>query len=444
MSKDSVSYRVAMLFCSNLILQLMGFVYRIALSRSAPASALGLNSLIMQIYGIVVSVCISGLNIAVSGLAAKHGREKVGSIFSSALIVYCALYICAALPIGLFSKRIGRAVLGNSSAQGTLLLMLACIFLTGVENVLKSVHFGTGHVRRCAVSELIEQSVRFVLVIVLLKSIGRDSDAKTVFLIMLGMLMSETVSVTNLSVSYARLFGGKRVEKRGAFILPLAGIAFPATLTAVSSTVFSSIGALRLPVYLMRSGLGYEAALSEIGELNTVCMPIAALPMSLALAVSTVLMPETSRLAARGRDPMPLIKKAFALTAAAGCCSLLLLGLVSGRAASLFFGREADMSVMILLLFRTFALMLQAVSISAMNGLMMQKRVLFFAVTGEAYQLLLISLAAPALGVAGYITASAAGEAVRLACNLLCIFANGKNRYGNQPANMIKSYNNPN
>ena len=439
MDRNGVSYRVLMLFCSNAILQLMGFVYRVILSRYAGAAALGLNSLVMQLYGIMVSVCISGLGTAVSALSARLERDRISALLKTALAVYAALWTAMALPVFFLGGVISAGVLGNIGLKRTLYLMLFCIFMTGVENILKSVHMGTRHVKPCAASELLEQGVRFSLVTLLLKHAADGTDDGTVFLIMLGMTLSEFVSVGFLSVSFFRSFGFRGFGKREKLMVgELSRIAFPATLTSVSSTVFASAGSLLLPNALVSSGMEYGAALAEIGVMNTVSVPITMLPMALIGAVSAVIMPEISKAQVSGKDPKPFIVKVFAVTAAFGAASLTVLSVFSGRIAELFFSRSIDVGLFVLFAVKAFIIFLQIVSIAVLNGLMHQKKVLVFAVTGEAYQLALILLLSPVLGMRGYCAGMIAGELLRLVLNLFAIAGTIKS-CGFRECDMVKS-----
>ena len=433
MRRSSVSYRVAMLFCSNAILQLMGFFYRAALARSAPASALGLNSLIMQIYGIIVSFCISGLNVAVSAIAARTERSGIRALLRSALYIYFALFAAAALPVSLFPKRICLLALGCEDADRDLLLMLLCIFMTGIENVLKSVHMGTKHVKQCAASELCEQGVRFLLVIMLLRTLGHDTDAGTVFLIILGMTASELVSVGILTASFAKLYGKCERPHGAPYAVKLVKTAFPASLTALSSTVFASVGALLLPGLLIRRGMAREAALAGIGALNTVYVPLTMLPMAFAGAAAAVIMPEISHSVSVGGDPKGIIRKAFACVAAGGAASFCMLALFGPELCSSVFGMRPDAALFILLSAKACVIYLQVVSVAVLNGLMRQRTVLAFAVLGEAYQTALTALLAPVLGLMGYAAAMLAGELLRLLLNLASISYFSKNGMAFEP-----------
>lgn len=420
MKRNSFKYRVLMLFLSNALLQLMGFAYRAALSRTAAASALGLNSLVMQLYGVAVSLCISGLNVAVQRVCAAS-PEKSPAVLKSALAVFAALWLLAALPAFSLGRGFSAAALGSPGAYKTVRLMLVCIFMTGVENMLKSVHMGVKRVSRCAVSELCEQAVRFVLVILFLKKTGPCSDERAAFLIMLGMVFSEFVSVSFLLSSYFL-----SVRRPGPIprvpVMELVRVAFPVTLTALSANLFSSAGTLLLPGRLAAFGLSREASLAAIGELNNVCIPISMLPVSLVGAVSAVLMPEAASLFASGRSPRRIIGRSIKVSAAASVFALAVLYPASRPIASSVFGASVELLPQALLLLRAALIFPDLVCVSAMNALGMQDRVLVNAVVSEAASLAAMLFAASRFGVAGYASSLAIGAALRLALDSPALF----------------------
>ena len=441
MKRNSVSYRVAVLFCSNSVLQLMGFAYRMALSKYAGTYALGLNSLVMQIYGVIVSVCISGTNVAVSALAARTEDDSSGTLIGSAAIILCALWAAAVIPAVSFGRTIENVVFRESGMLKTLLLMPFCILMTGFENILKSFHIGKGRAAVCGVSETLEQGVRFALVIALIKHLRANDSPDKVFLIMLGMTASEFVSVGFLSVSY--YIGFSRVKTRPKAKVPLmlrdiAVIAFPASLTAVSSTAFASAGSLILPTLLAGAGLTREEAISSVGTLNTVFVPLTMLPMAFAGAASAVIMPEISFMTERGSSPDKLIRRAFVLVGAVGFAASAVIFILSDRISARLFGVRSDRIVFLLLSIKAFVLFVQAVSTASLNGLLLQKKVLLFAVVGESYQLALILLLTPVLGIKGYCVGMAAGELLRLILNAAQI-REALNNCGFYGRDMLKS-----
>lgn len=424
--------RVLILASSNLLLQILGFVYRMMLSRLAGSEALGLQSLVMQIYSITVSVCISGLNVAVMTVAARLEGDsaKVRMLTRSALLLFALLFACAALPIFAFRTGIAEALIGDREAQTAIVLVLMCIFLTGIENVLKSVHLGSGLVKRPAVSELIEQSIRYLLVFLLLKTVSNGTDHGVAELIMLGMLGSEFFSVSFLSVSFRKSFPiraelrrgcAARREMRGT-LSELVRILVPAGLTSVAGTVFASASSLMLPSRLMAAGYTRAQALSAIGILGTVAVPLVFLPMAFAGAVSTVALPSVSAAYSRGDigGVRAIVKKSILASILAFLLFNVPLLPFFGRLAHLLFGSVPTGLCFLLLSLKAGVIYMQ-VSVSAvLNGMMKQKSVLFLAIFGEVSQLLLIhSLAAlPQLHIYGYLISMAAGEGARLLLSL--------------------------
>ena len=418
MKRDSVSYRVIMLFISNAALQTMAFAYRIALGKCVPASALGLNSLLMQLYGVVVSFSISGLNIAVTGLAARARENEIKPLFKTALGIFFALWIMLAVPLALFSKTVCKAALGSENAFPALILMLFCILMTGVENMLKSVHFGRKRVKECALSELCEQGVRFMLVIILIKKLGGGADESSVFLIMLGMAGSEFVSIGLLSCSFIRLFCRVKNAASGGDARAISRITFPAALTALSSELFEAVGSLLLPGALMTFGLSRMAALSEIGVISTVAMPFTLLPMSFIGALAAVAMPETAELVSHGESPGRFISRTLLTAVTAGALSAVIMISFSGKVSGGLLGKHFDRTVLILLIARAFFAEISVVCTALLNGLFRQKTVLGVSISGEAYRLMLILLLSPVLGMRGYAAALLLGAALRAALSL--------------------------
>lgn len=433
-NKNTLSYRIVVLTLSNLILHIIGFIYRIELTKLAGTEALGLNSLIMQIYQVVIAVCMSGLCIAVTALAAKLkatcGEGHIGSLLRKSMGIYLLLWALIAIPIFVFRRGIADTVIGDVRTKNTLALMLVCIFMTGIENILKAVHIGTERVRQCAASELCEQAIRFMLVIALLSNINMSNTSQTVFYIMLGMVFSEFFSVGFLSISYAKSFAaiskkGLAVTCKGISLKDIMQVTLPATVTSIASNVFASIGSLVLPSCLVFAGSTRSEALSIIGIITNVAVPITILPMAAVGAVSSAIMPAISEKNATS-DPIGrrrVIDKAMSVTSAIGVMTTAAMIPAAPMLGELLFGVETDPMIFLLLGIKSMVIYYQMVSVSILNGLMKQKAVLFFAASGELFQLILIILlsSAKGLGIYGYLMAMIAGEACRLVCNFAMI-----------------------
>lgn len=420
--------RVLILTSSNLMLQLLGFVYRMMLSRLAGSEALGLQSLVMQVYSLTVSICISGLNVAVMTLAARLEGNAAGirKLTRAALLLFLFLFACAALPIFAFRAGIAERLIGDAETKTSIVLVLICIFMTGLENILKSVHFGSGIVHRPAISELIEQSIRYLLVFLLLKFVSNGTDHGIAALIILGMLGSEFFSVSFLAVSFKKSFpnnSAKQGQSGGETIRELVRILIPAGLTSVAGTVFASAASLMLPSRLMLAGYTRTQALSSIGILANVAVPLVFLPTAFASALSNVALPCVS--AAFSNGDIGGVKRLARGSIGAAALAFLVFDLpllpFFGKLAAVLFGSVPTLLCFLLLSLKAGVIYMQVAASAALNGMMKQKGVLFLAIFGEVSQLLLIYTlsALPALHIYGYLAAMAAGEGARLILSLI-------------------------
>lgn len=69
-SKKSLFYNAAVLAASGVLLQIIGFVYRVYLSRVAGAEGLGVYRLVFPAYSVIYAATITGTRMAATKLSA--------------------------------------------------------------------------------------------------------------------------------------------------------------------------------------------------------------------------------------------------------------------------------------------------------------------------------------------------------------------------------------
>lgn len=426
--KKTSSYNILILTLSNLILQMIGFVYRMVLTRLAGTEAIGLNSLVMQVYAVAVSICIPGMNAAIITLCGKFAccdSNTINRLIKMAFGVYLVLFICIAAPIALLRGIIAERLIGESGVKTALLLLPVCIFFTGIENLFKAVHIGTGKASVTAVSELIEQLARFVIVFCLLKNIADGSDSSKVGVIMLGMVFSEFFSVGTLMRSYRKEYCS--IKRRDIINVNITfsnylAILIPATLTGIANTAFESVSSILLPSRLLIAGYCRSTALSAIGVLGGVAMPLVTMPFCFVMASNNVRLPQISWAFGINDDIRlkKLIRSSFKAAALAAFLVTLPLTPFLSRLSQYFFGVAPNQTIINLMSLKTIISYFQTTSNMVLNAMMKQGWVLAFALIGEFVQLILIYVlsANPFLHVYGYIIAIIIGECLRLILNL--------------------------
>ena len=171
LNKNCIFYHCLLLSTSSVVLQLLGFGYRILLGRLAGAQAIAVYNLVMSAYNVVLSCTLTGVALSVSRIAS--GYQAVGEgrsivrLIRTALILFLGLFCLLAIPFGLGRDFFAQRVLGNPQTALALLLIVPCLFLTGFENVHKAFFYGTGQTFAPTVSETLEMLCRIVGAVVL-------------------------------------------------------------------------------------------------------------------------------------------------------------------------------------------------------------------------------------------------------------------------------------
>lgn len=298
----SLTRSTLLLTAVGLAAQLLGFIYRVILSRLIGAEVMGLYQLILPVYSIFLSIAVTGLTVAISSLSAgyeaKGNHKAVYQLLQTGLRGLGLLWLPLALVVLLFSQPIAVQLLGDARTRLGLLLLLPVLLLTGVENLTKHHFYGIGQVGLPAAVELGEQLVRTAAVLGLVWFFLPDEPALTVGLIVLGMLVSEiysSCSLTFLRRRRAEKFRSGPGESPALLRRQLANVAIPVGLTALLGNLMGSANSVLIPRKLMATGLSETEAMSEFGVVFGMTMPMLCLPSAFISALCLAIVPRLSQ-----------------------------------------------------------------------------------------------------------------------------------------------------
>lgn len=409
----------------NLFSQLLGFAYRVWLSRLVSPVGLGVYQLVMPVYSVVMSLCVSGLTVAVSRLTATHlakGRpDEVRRTVRLCLMGYIGLMLAVSLAVIPFSDAISVHFLGDARTRMGLLLLLPCMFLTGWENVHKNFFYGSKNVIPPAIAEVAEQCSRVAAVLGLLLWLRPMYEETQVALIVTGMMISEVLSALLLTVFYRRRMSGVTVTRAAGradrqSVRAVAQIAVPVAASNVIGNLIGSVNSVMIPGRLIVSGLPPEQSLSSFGVTFGMTMPLLSLPMAFIVAVSLTAMPRLSEAAALG-DSSEVRSRArqavLAATAVIFPATALLIPYGRPLAQKLFHNPLAGQfmaPLAIAMLFNCYEYVLG----SMLNGLGRQRLTAFGYILTGVIQLLLtwVWVSDPALRLMGYVMAYGVSSAL--------------------------------
>ena len=418
-----------LLTATGLFSQVVGFLYRMALSRLIGAETMGLYQLLMPVYSMLMSVTAVGLTVAVSTLSARY--HALGDGGTVRLVLRRALnsFLLIAVPLGLavmaLSDPISVYLLGDARTRLGVVLLAPCVLLTGVENLHKHCFYGIGRVRPPAAVETAEQLIRAGAVLGLLLALLPRSAEETVGLIVLGMVLCEVFSACALTLLFRRHW--RRVPPGApgepVSVRRLMDIAVPVGATSLLGTLLGSANAVLIPAKLVEGGMTLSEAMAEFGVLSGMTLPLLGLPTGFIGALCLVMVPDLSRRTAQGDKRaaggfLDRVMSATSLLMAPAMALLTVVGPTVGRA---LFKDQRVGELMLPLAVGTLLGCWQSVLSGALNGLGLQGKAARNAVLSDVVQLAFTFFTVSRWGLAGFAAGYAASGLAGMALNLASV-----------------------
>lgn len=429
-SRRSVLYHVSVLSVSGVLFQGLGFLYQVVLSRSAGAQALGVYQLVFPVYSVVMAATLTGVRLAVTslsaGLSPKGDLAAIRSLVRRSVACFVGLFVLAAVPVALLHDVIARQIIGEPRTSTALLVILACLFLTGFEGIFESLFLGIGRTQYTAISNLLEQVVKIFSVLWLLDTFGSPGDhARTAVLITLGMTISEIPVDIWLLAVYRRVVRGGYSKPSSRPVMRVLPIAVPVSLTAIATTLIASASVVLLPGRLALSGMTHDQAVAQLGIVSEMALPLITLPMVLIRSMSNVLLPVISESSLRGnkRNIERKIHKSFQATGLIVLPATAILVPLSTPLSKLLFHQPLSQTYVMILAIGAVITYYEVISVSILNGLGQQRMSNFCMVLGEGVQLFCTYFLAakPQLGIYGYLLGGVLSPLFVLLFNLVLI-----------------------
>ena len=425
-------YGTLVLTGTSIVSQVLGFIYRIFLSRLIGAEVMGLYQLIMPVYSVIMSLTAVGLTVAMSNLSAEyhalHNRRAITQLLRRCLGAFLILFALVAGVTVLLYDPISVYFLGDARTQLGLLLLLPCILLTGIENLHKHYFYGTGNIRPPAAVELTEQFIRTGAVLGLLVLFLPQNAERTVALIVVGMCVSELFSSITLVLLCQR-------HRRRADGLPGAGegsrhlnhrilvIAAPIAATSLLGNLMGSANAVLIPQRLVAAGMDVSQAMSSFGVLCGMTVPMLYLPTAFIGALGLVLVPKLARSTALGRkeEVCRRIHKSLLATSVITMPAMALL-VVLGPTIGVYLFREPTVGEYILpLSVGVLCSCYQSVLSGALNGVGRQSAAARNSILCGVVQLgcTFFLMGLPGVGLRGYVAGFVASAVLGMLLNWL-------------------------
>ena len=324
------------LTAAGFISRIMGFFFRIFLSHAFGEENMGLYQLVFPVYALCLALSTSGIQTAVSRMTAEktalNRKTETGDILGIALGLTLLISIVEILFVQNNAASIAISFLGDERCTDLLMIISYALPCAAIHSCICGYYLGLQKTGMPAVSQLIEQAVRILSVLLLFAITQKSGRTPSIHLAAAGIAAGEFVSALFAAHSLSRrsrLPQTFSVKNLGKNLRELLGLSVPLTANRTIVTLLQSIEAASIPICLKLYGLDTSEALSLYGVLTGMALPCIQFPSAITNSVGTVLMPAVSATSTTGNRTaiIRLLKKAVGSCFILGlsCCLFFLI-----------------------------------------------------------------------------------------------------------------------
>lgn len=277
----------------SLLTRMLGFFFRIFLSRTIGAEALGMYQVALSIFLVLLTVVSSGLTLIISRMTASYrvgsNKKEIGSLVTSGLFVGLFVSVFLSVIILLF-RNLFANLFTDANCMNILIILLPSLVFSAVYSVFRGAMWGNDNYFGLCVSELLEQIVKVVVCVLILAS------GMTALQNAMSVAWSFTLScfVSAFFVVLLYFFYGGKMNKPTKIYKKLIRQSAPITGIRMASSFIQPLIALILPAQLIASGYTTAQAMSLYGVAVGMTLPFLFLPSTLIGSLATALVPDIS------------------------------------------------------------------------------------------------------------------------------------------------------
>lgn len=305
--KSSFITGTLLLTLAGVLTRIIGFFYRIFLSRIIGAEGLGIYQLISPVMALGFAITAAGIQTSISRFVSTEiGRKNpTGAKLYLYTGLFLSLFLSAITSIFIWkwAPFIATAWLGDARCAPLLSVLSLSFVPSCIHACINGYYYGLKKTGIPALTQLAEQLARVGSVYVLFEIYQSKQMAAPLSITIWGLVIGEVVS-TLVSITFARLVpdSGKNTLTLTRCTRNLLSMAIPLTANRVVLNLFGSFENIMIPNRLKLFGYTNSEALSVYGILTGMSMSVIMFPSVITNSVSVLLLPTISEAKSSGDE----------------------------------------------------------------------------------------------------------------------------------------------
>ncbi|MDD2971916.1 MAG: polysaccharide biosynthesis protein [Lachnospiraceae bacterium] len=293
------------LTATGMISRIIGFFYRIFLSRNFGEEGMGIYQLLAPILALSFSFCVAGIQTAISKYVAEESSAKDCNASFHKFLAGTALSMMLSLLFSSVTYRHAEFLASEFLLESRCAPMLRIIALSipfaSMHSCVNGYFYGIKKTGIPAATQLAEQLARVGSVYLLLLYAHQKNGVISINCAVIGLVVGEIVSMLiSFFAIYQRFY-----QIRAALRLPrlqewthagsaIFSLALPLSANRIVLNFLQSIEAIQIPNALMKYGHNNSSALGIYGMLTGMALPLVLFPCALTNSLAVMLLPTIS------------------------------------------------------------------------------------------------------------------------------------------------------
>lgn len=297
------------LIVGSLLTRSLGFIIKVIYTRIIGQTGISLYSLVLPTYSLLLTVATLSLPISISKLVSLENRRSKHILISIYPLVLLINIITIVLVI-ISSPFIASNLLHQPSTKDYIISMGLVLPFVSLSSLIKGYFFGKQRMSPYAISNVLEQVLRLILIITVLPILKSYSTNLAVIGLILLSIISEIFSII---IFLFFLPKNVKINKNDFKLDPtIVKDTLKVSIPTTGARLIGNIGYFFEPIILTNillfTGYSKNFILMEYGTYNAYAITLLLMPSFFLAAITTSLVPEVSKIFIR-KDKKMLLKR---------------------------------------------------------------------------------------------------------------------------------------
>ncbi|MBQ8473221.1 MAG: oligosaccharide flippase family protein [Bacilli bacterium] len=296
MKKETFIKSTIILMIGGLLTKLLGILIKVIMTRNSNLEVISLYMLVMPTFSLMMAISQLGFASGISKVVSEN-KDSSKKILFSVLPISILINISLTILLIFTSKYIAFNMLKNENAYLPILAISLVLPFDSLSSILRGFFFGKEKMIPHVVSNLSEQIVRLLFMLLILPNILDKGIVFTTTSLILINVLSELISSLVLIFFLPKKFSISKSDLKPSFRSSknVLEVALPNTMTRIVGTISYFFEPIILTYVLTLNGYSNNYIITQYGVINGFVMPILLLPGFFTNAISNALLPVISR-----------------------------------------------------------------------------------------------------------------------------------------------------